>query len=546
MLLHPSIRAQLSPGELHESHAFLEGVENCSQCHGTDRKLAADRCLICHTIIKEELGAHSGLHGGQGYKECQTCHVEHQGRKVDLIYWKSGQKNLDHAQTGFALIGKHAAVECRSCHLEKFIKDRAPLARDKVTLSRTFLGLDTACVSCHVDEHRGQVALTCGQCHNSVSWKPAPGFDHSKTKYALTGKHVNILCAKCHPSIIDSSTERHQSYLKLTPIPHDQCTACHADAHKGKLGDNCSNCHTPEGWHVTDAAKFDHRRTRYPLEGKHAAVTCNKCHSPGKAKTDLRFGTCRDCHTDFHQNAFAKRTSKGACEECHSVAGYSPARFLLVQHDSTDYPLRGAHRAVPCVACHKTSSASTQAAQYQFRFVSTKCLDCHRDPHHGEVKKYVKDKGCEFCHVDQSWTQVTFDHDLAPFHLEGKHRSVTCAKCHTVPAKNNGDSTLTFAGPVRQCQNCHEDVHRGQLAAAGAKKTECKSCHTAENWRNATFDHNRSARFKLEGAHKNVPCQKCHRPTVVNGKTFVAYKPLDITCASCHGASSALDKEKRL
>ncbi|MEW6051774.1 MAG: hypothetical protein AB1644_12045 [Candidatus Zixiibacteriota bacterium] len=537
--------AQLSPGELHQSHAFLEGVQNCSKCHGSDRQLVPDNCLACHSAIRERLDSRTGLHGRQEYRQCQLCHVEHQGRTFDLVYWKEGQKQLDHSQTGYRLEGKHATADCRACHQEKFIMHRAALETDKTTLDRTFLGLDSACKSCHFDEHRGQLMAACSECHTAASWKPPTGFDHTRTRFTLQGKHTTVLCEKCHLPVVDNSTVDDGKFLRLSPLVFQQCTDCHTDPHKGRLGANCTNCHSADGWNVTNKANFDHSKTRYPLEGKHAGVACDKCHIPGRERAKLPFAVCRDCHTDFHNKEFAARPSKGACEECHTVAGYSPARFLMAQHEQTKYPLTGAHKAVPCSGCHAKRASGTETVRYQFKFKSMRCVVCHGDPHRGEAKKYVTNKGCEFCHSEETWRQVRFDHGLTRFALEGKHSSVDCRKCHTGRVKGVKEPALTMIGAATVCSGCHQDIHLGQFAAAGSNVTDCAGCHTPQDWKARKFDHNRQSRFKLDGAHIRVPCQKCHRPIMVGTEPFVAYKPLDTACASCHGATPVLKKENK-
>lgn len=545
LLLATSSWAQISPGELHRSHAFLEGVQNCGNCHGTDRELVAEKCLACHSLIQAGLDAHTGLHGGQEYRQCQTCHVEHQGRDFALIYWKTGQKSFDHSLTGYLLDGKHVGLDCRRCHTRQYIADTNRLIADKITLDSTFMGLTRTCSSCHLDEHRGQLTAACSECHATTGWKPVKGFDHSRSKFALGGKHAAVLCAKCHAEVVDHRSPTDSSFAKFTGLRFQQCTDCHTDVHKGKLGENCQNCHSTEGWQVTDKAKFDHSKTRYPLLGKHAAVTCDKCHVPGKGRQTLKFAACRDCHTDFHRGEFAKRESKGACEECHTVYGYSPAKFLLSQHDQSSYPLRGAHRAVPCDACHRRTLPQTQTAAFQFRFQSVQCLMCHNDPHRGEVNKFVDDKGCEHCHAVDSWRQVTFDHGVTKFSLEGKHRAVDCRKCHSGKSRKTGETILTMTGARSECSACHADVHRGQFAKGEPAVTDCGLCHVPENWKAPRFDHNVSSRFKLDGAHKNVPCKQCHRPTEKDGEQFVAYKPLDTTCVLCHGGGIPSVKEKK-
>ena len=44
------------------------------------------------------------------------------------------------------------------------------------------------CASCHVDVHRGTFKQDCKACHSESGFSKAP-FDHSSTRFELTGKH---------------------------------------------------------------------------------------------------------------------------------------------------------------------------------------------------------------------------------------------------------------------------------------------------------------------------------------------------------------------
>ena len=50
------------------------------------------------------------------------------------------------------------------------------------------------------------------------------------------------------------------------------------------------------------------------------------------------------------------------------------------------------------------------------------------------------------------------------------------------------------------------------------------------------FDHDKRTPFSLEGAHRNVPCDDCHKLTrEVEEKKVVFYKPTPRECKACHG-----------
>jgi hypothetical protein len=174
------------------------------------------------------------------------------------------------------------------------------------------------------------------------------------------------------------------------------------------------------------------------------------------------------------------------------------------------------------------------------------CLGCHSDPHQGQTNQYVIIKKsednqdrCEFCHSVESWQTITYDHSKTNFKLEGKHRSVTCRACH----KGNNiqaSEEIQFKISKKDCQDCHQDIHMGQFALYDSAQTgdnsgtNCNRCHTVNNWSPVKFDHNRDARFKLEGAHKKLSCSQCHKAVKIRGKLTNHYKPLETSCNSCH------------
>ena len=533
-----SVSAQLSPGELSRAHAHLEGLDNCSKCHGFEQQISGEKCLACHTFLGERIKPGKGLHSNQEYRQCELCHVEHQGRDFDLVFWKGGQEQFDHSKTGYALEGKHAQTKCRDCHKWKNVVKPERLLALKKDLNHTFLGLNQNCLSCHNDEHRGQLA-ECRNCHGFAAWKPVREFDHNKTDFALTGRHLGVECDKCHLSVIDNKFETNKEYVKFKGLTYKRCLDCHKDAHNNKFGQNCEGCHSTAGWQSVNRTDLDHGKTRFALLGKHAAVACDKCHLPGRSFKQMKFDFCQDCHSDYHNAQFAARPSKGACEECHIVDGFTPAKFTIEQHQKTDYPLSGSHLAVPCIACHQKTFLESGAEFVRFTFDNPRCLTCHKDPHRGQVDKYVTKSGCEYCHLVESWRKTSFDHAQAKLPLEGRHREISCRKCHE--REFDGKASLQFVDLPLRCQGCHDDIHRGQFAQAGQSPagaptdTDCTRCHAPNSWKAEKFDHNRDSKFKLDGAHLKVACRACHKEAILDGKPYIPFKPLDAACSSCHG-----------
>jgi hypothetical protein len=622
--------AQISPGKLSAPHAELEGSLNCMKCHDAERGVSPRLCLECHQPLQRQISQGKGLHARREYADCRKCHMEHSGREFELIWWgDAGRTALDHRLTGYTLEGAHGKLDCEKCHRAKNIRDRGPLVAQGKDLSRTFLGLDSGCLSCHTDEHAGQYEQTeCLSCHSMDSWKPANRFDHSTTKYPLLGRHLNVACTKCHlpeggdpekvkPSelrfrgvaferctdchrdehrgqfttercsschkvdgwmttsfdharsaypltgshrqvecrrchlaVADPKSTTGETYRLLRGVNHGSCTDCHEDKHAGRLGPNCVECHDTNGWKSKPGTEFDHARTRYPLEGKHADVRCEQCHPPGAPLTVAGFERCASCHRDTHLGQFAEREDLGACEACHKVASFRPSSFTLAEHQRGSFRLEGAHGAIPCDQCHvrvepRTLLPSTTATEptMRFSFRSALCVDCHDDPHRGKLDRYMKDGGCENCHSVQNWTRIVFDHDQTRFRLEPAHVKPACGQCHRRGEADSADA-LVWTGFGERCVDCHPDPHLGQFDRAGGPKI-CTDCHQSTTWRSLLFVHDRDSTFQLKGAHARVGCEKCHLAEGSGEARMIRYRPLQTKCVSCHDSPRRLQEAPR-
>jgi len=548
-----SLQAQLSPGDLFQGHADLEGVNNCTRCHETGQKLNPQKCLNCHALLAQRIKDNKGLHARPEYKPCENCHVEHQGRSAALIYWPGGQEQFEHSSTGYLLSGKHSSLKCRKCHVKDFIVNKEIYIQNKIDLNRTFLGLNPECLFCHSDEHRGQFVKKCSDCHQQDNWIPATGFSHSRTAFPLTGQHQRTDCKKCHPLITDHKSQTDPDYLKFTGLAYSSCQDCHQDVHQNKFGPSCSTCHNTSGWKEVALTTFRHDRTNYPLRGRHTQLRCEQCHRPGLPHKISRYANCKDCHQDYHQGQFTRRNRKGACEECHTVDGFSPALFTVEDHQASSYPLQGSHLAIPCFLCHKRYKTQKGLMATPFRFPSTHCETCHADVHdkQGElfqqrISKQNGSSGCEYCHTAQGWTVTSFNHALTSFPLEGKHTLTACRACHKPNEINGKPVQIPLKNIPFTCQNCHTDIHHGQFNDNKSNKTTCDKCHSPGNWIELKFDHNRDSRFPLEGVHRDVPCSRCHPSITKDGNQFKRFKPLEISCKSCHDKNENIklnDKE---
>lgn len=533
-LLTTVAKAQLaSPGKLSNAHKNLEGVGNCAKCHNFGEKSFRNNCLGCHTEIRSRVNDGQGYHHFTKKLECSTCHKEHHGREFKLIRWDP--EAFEHKQTGFLLEARHDGLECRKCHNPDNIHAADIRKKGSARVKQTYLGLATECSNCHEDEHRGQLGK-CDRCHTPQEWKKN-SFSHDKSKFALVGKHASVACVSCHPEKDDGKQRNGDTkYKQFKGIAFSTCLSCHEDHHKGTFGKECKQCHTPAGWKNVSIAggNFDHAKTHFPLEGRHRGLQCVQCHIGGDfarfKNADLTH--CVLCHKDYHEGDFAQSEDKGACERCHNLNGFSPARFEPAQHESTRFPLRGAHAAVSCTTCHAKANADG-TRKHQFRWKTLECLACHADPHAGQLNERIARDGCQGCHNVESWYVTQFDHTSTRFALTGAHRTALCERCHT-RGEITGVVTIRFRYADIRCVACHADKHDGQFAAADGV-TDCARCHTTPAWKPVQFDHVTMSRFALTGKHTEIACERCHLIAGPDGsQPVMRFKPLETACSSCH------------
>jgi hypothetical protein len=145
--------------------------------------------------------------------------------------------------------------------------------------------------------------------------------------------------------------------------------------------------------------------------------------------------------------------------------------------------------------------------------------------------------GCETCHSTRDWKDLTrFDHAKTKFALVGAHRAVACMDCHKPPNLGTKLIDANFAEAPLKCEECHADPHGRQFARTDV--TPCADCHNSAKWKPSLFDHDKKTAFSLQGAHRAVRCEACHKATrVISGKTVLFYKPTPKECADCHGAT---------
>jgi hypothetical protein len=365
-----------------------------------------------------------------------------------------------------------------------------------------------AAVRPRVENPHGKFREECSMCHSADTWKIAKvksSFDHSKYGFRLAGAHAAGGCMSCHTSLEFSQSKT-------------QCASCHQDPHRGELGLDCARCHGDRSFIDRGPMVRQHQLTRFPLTGGHAALDCESCHRPA-AQGQMQFvGTqaqCQGCHMAQYQSAKSPDHVAAAypleCQSCHSTISWSGAKF---NHDSTGFPLTGAHRTTACVECHVNNRyAGTPRA----------CDACHMTQYNAATPNHLASgfaaSACASCHNTTQWAGAVFDHNTTAFPLTGAHQTVTCQNCH---------ADGVYAGKPTACFSCHSTDYSSATPThdnTSFPSSQCASCHSTTAWSPATFNHSATA-FPLTGAHVTTPCAGCHGDGVYAGKTTA--------CSGCH------------
>lgn len=536
----------------HKASEFqLEGKHKeltCAKCHvpSKDRpvyswpQLGAQKCLSCHTDYHKNNLSEKYRKG-----DCTTCHGQDN--------WRLPQFN--HEATGYPLKGKHGVAKCTDCH-------KSNIGLDKKDFKWT--GLTRSCLNCHKDIHEFAAhqssRLTspnkCESCHQETNWKEVRDFQHNRdTRFYITGKHLPLQCNKCHVRQKALLPERQYHWKALEA---KTCENCHKNPHttafsKEALSRKCTDCHSAEGWKVAPTQmnkNFNHRDTRFPIDGSHSSISCSACHIKSGQQV-FRFPTveknfCSDCHQSPHKDQFHTDIQQKSCLECHDTTKFE--KLKPFNHDQVHFKLAGSHTKLKCSSCHVPTQellpVKVKKTMHQFKLPgvdNSSCAKCHDDFHRGTLGK-----NCNQCHNEQSWSKTLFNHNQhGRFPLKDKHAPLKCSKCHvpstkTTSFKNEVRPLIIYRSVDPDCYTCHKknDVHNGNFGKA------CQDCHNEKGWKQHQDFHKD---FRLSGVHYSLTCNECHfnerRLGGMSDNCFLCHQKDDVhygsipNCGACHRQS---------
>jgi hypothetical protein len=356
--------------------------------------------------------------------------------------------------------------------------------------------------------HGAGFKISCDKCHSSKGWqfdRSIYSFNHNNTKLPLNGQHAFVDCRKCHVSLVFSEAKTN-------------CIDCHKDVHQTSVGFDCSRCHTPASWLVSNITEI-HQRSRFPLLGAHRTADCVACHkSESLARFDVLGVNCYDCHSKEYQSATnPNHISAGFSQDCSTCHFLNAFEWNGAGFNHNYFPLVDGHSIPKCADCHKGAS---------YTDAKPDCFSCHQadymataNPKHS-ASNFPTD--CSQCHsLAPGWKPATFDHSFFPLTLG--HASVNCVDCHV-----GGNYTST----PKDCYSCHQTDYNNTTNPNHKTlvfSTVCTSCHnTNPGWTPASYAQHDSQSFPIySGRHKGTwsTCTQCH----ANPANYA-----DFTCLSCH------------
>lgn len=462
----------------------------CRDCHTSQGNYKLASCVVCH--LESETNQEHNSVNGYWYNDpaCLACHPTGDANAI-----------FDHNTTAFPLTGAHLQTDCKLCH------------------TSGFKGTSSLCMDCHLkdydaalnpDHNKLGLNKDCSICHTtSPDWQPAR-FDQHDQYYTINNAHKLLDCNACHNG----------NYIN-TP---NTCAGCHLDdynatldpAHKVlQFSTNCTDCHNEIAW---IPSTFDHDGQYFPIySGKHKGqwMECRDCHiNP----SDIKVFSCTICHMeqetgDEHLSVPGYFYNDQACLACHP----SGDKADMFDHNTTQFPLTGAHLQVNCKACHQSG----------FKGTPTDCALCHLNDFNSTTNPKHTDLGfstdCIICHTTQAnWKPARFEqHDLY-YELKGAHKLIAndCALCHQ--GNYNQTPNTCEACHIKDYNNTKDPDH-----ILAQFSTDCARCHSENTWVPSTFDHDGQHFPIYSGKHKGqwMDCKDCHN----NGGNFKEF-----VCTSCH------------
>jgi hypothetical protein len=391
-------------------------VDDLSETHPED-------CLLCHRNLPDQIPEDN----------LKTPH----GQVVNAV-WE----------------GSSCGVLCSDCHGEVGhgfdpVSDRTICSMSVCLdchVQRNLGASLTDCNTCHVGPHDVSLAMTCKDCHTSTTtWKETALGVHP---VQLTGYHETMNCFSCH---------RWPDFKGLDYV----CSDCHTRPHE--IGnDDCSLCHTPEGWAesadalVAGATAFPHPAAGredcrschsadvgQPLPADHKGRTntiCQVCHEAAPAPAILHpvegHSACLGCHGEGQVVEFTLAVHAGrdgaSCITCHTEAGVEPLPILHTVEGRAD-----------CLSCHAAEAFEPYPATHE-GWTNDLCLLCH-------------EAGEEPTEAEHPFPQ---DHNAAAgncvlCHPGGDFETYHCETCHALTGMSQVHEAWGIKNIEAKCVLCH-------------------------------------------------------------------------------------------
>lgn len=281
--------------ELKGAHAEV----TCRECHESlvFRQIGV-MCADCHTDY---------VHRGELGFDCERCHNE-------IDWTQSANMLLEHQQTRFPLLGRHAVIDCEACHYT--------VQKDE------YVGLPLDCIQCHETDYTSSrepshaalgFSTDCQECHSvmHLRWEDV-NFQHPAS-FPLAFGHDVRDCEACHGA------------GQVPPDPQD-CYACHMRDYQSvsrpphvanAFDTDCRVCHDVTGF--TDPDFYNHGESGFPIQGGHSNVSCQSCHYAANYRGLAR--ECFVCHSgEYYETESPDHAAFGfptECERCHTPAGWT-------------------------------------------------------------------------------------------------------------------------------------------------------------------------------------------------------------------------------
>ncbi len=434
------VHAQMSPGPLARPHQELDTPLQCFACHGKAKGSMNEQCIACHADIGWLIEHERGFHAARKADDVRDAAIR--TTRGATSRWCGGRRGARRVRPQDGRMARSKGSTRRSSAATATRRSTPSRPRrscpSEETRRRVGSASSASARACHEDVHRGVARA-------GVPVLPRP-------RRLEAGPQVR-------PRQDELSADGKARPGQVREVPHRR-----RPAEAGLQTDSRTPSARRATWTLTPAAgaglrqvprhrivpdrggvELRSRQDALPAAGEARRSQVRAVSRSGQGvgeEASVRVvhavpqGSARGHGDDRGPGRRLRRVPSGRRLQGPRLhGGAAPESPLSARRAGT-----GRSPARPVTSRTLRASRPRSSARQACRSVPTftRCLDCHRDDHGGQLASRPGGAACEPCHNVAGWKPSLFgaaEHAKLKLPLEGRHAKIECAACHGPAAR---------------------------------------------------------------------------------------------------------------